>query len=44
MGEEQRERETLSPLTFRVSTERYEFIANMMLVELEFLVVFFGPF
>ena len=34
----------LSPLTFRVSTERYEFIAIMMLVELEFLVVFSGPF
>ena len=34
----------LSPLTFRVSTERYEFVAIMMLVELEFLVVFFGPF
>ena len=33
-----------SPLTFTVSTERYEFIASMMLVELEFLVVFFGPF
>ena len=35
---------TLSPLMFRVSTERYEFIAIMMLVELEFLVVFSGPF
>ena len=34
----------LSPLTFRVNTERYEFIAIMMLVELEFLVVFSGPF
>ena len=34
----------LSPLTFRVSTERYEFIAIMMLVELEFLVVFSCPF
>ena len=34
----------LSPLMFRVSTERYEFIALMMLVELEFLVVFSGPF
>ena len=34
----------LSPLMFRVSTERYEFIAIMMLVELEFLVVFSGPF
>ena len=34
----------LSPLTFRVSTERYEFIAIMLLVELEFLVVFSGPF
>ena len=33
-----------SPLKFRVSTERYEFIAIMMLVELEFLVVFSGPF
>ena len=33
-----------SPLTFRVSTERYEFIAIMMLVELEFLAVFSGPF
>ena len=29
----------LSPLTFRVSTERFEFIAIMLLVELEFLVV-----
>ena len=27
-----------------VSTERYEFIDIMMLVELEFLVVFSGPF
>ena len=34
----------LSPLMFRVSTERYEFIAFMMLVELEFLVVFSDPF
>ena len=34
----------LSPLTFRVSTERYEFIAIMMLGELEFPVVFSGPF
>ena len=34
----------LSPLMFRVSMERYEFIAIMMLVELEFLVVFPGPF
>ena len=34
----------LSPLMFRVSTERYEFIAIMMLVELEFLVMFSGPF
>ena len=34
----------LGPLTFRVSTERYEFIAIIMLVELEFLVVFSGPF
>ena len=34
----------LSPLTFRVSTERYEFIAIMMLVELGFLVVYSGPF
>ena len=33
-----------SPLTFRVSTGRYEFVAIMMLVELEFLVVFSGPF
>ena len=33
----------LSPLTFRVSTERYEFIAIMMFVELKFLV-FSGPF
>ena len=33
-----------SPLTFRVSTERYKFIAIMLLVELEFLVVFSGPF
>ena len=31
-------------LTFRVSTERCEFIAIMMLVELEFVVVFSGPF
>ena len=34
----------LSTLTFRVSTERYEFIAIIMLVELEFLVIFSGPF
>ena len=34
----------LSPLMFRVSIERYEFIASMLLVELEFLVVFSGPF
>ena len=34
----------LSPLMFRVSTERYEFISIMLLVELEFLVVFSGPF
>ena len=34
----------LSPLTFRVSTEKSEFIALMLLVELEFLVVFSGPF
>ena len=34
----------LSPLTFRVSTESYEFIAIMMLVELEFPGVFSGPF
>ena len=34
----------LSPLMFRVSTERYEFIAIMFLVELELLVVLFGPF
>ena len=33
-----------SPLMFRVSTERREFIAIMLLVELEFLVVFSGPF
>ena len=33
-----------SPLTFRVSTERYEFIAIMLPVELEFPVVFSGPF
>ena len=33
-----------SPLTFRVSTERYECIAIMFLVKLEFLVVFSGPF
>ena len=32
----------LSPLTFRVLKD--EFIAIMMLVELEFLVVFSGPF
>ena len=34
----------LSPLMFRVSIEKYEFIAIMFLVELELLVVFFGPF
>ena len=34
----------LSPLMFRVSTEKYEFIRIMMLVELEILVVFSGPF
>ena len=34
----------LSPLMFRVITERYELIAIMMLVELAFLVVFSGPF
>ena len=34
----------LSPLMFRVSTERYELIAIMMLVELEFLVMLSGPF
>ena len=34
----------LSPLTFRVSTGRYEFVAIILLVELEFLVVFSGPF
>ena len=33
-----------SPLTFRLSTERYEFTAIMLLVELELLVVFSGPF
>ena len=33
-----------SLLTFRVSTERYEFIAITLLVELKFLVVFSGPF
>ena len=33
-----------SPLTFIVSTERYEFIAIKLPVELEFLVVFSGPF
>ena len=32
------------PLMFRVSTENDEFIAIMFLVELEFLVVFSGPF
>ena len=36
--------ETFRPLTFKVSNERYEFIAMMMLVELEFLMVFSGPF
>ena len=34
----------LSPVTFRVSTERYKFIVIMMFVELEFLVVFSAPF
>ena len=34
----------LSPLTFRVSTERYEFISILLPVKLEFLVVFSGPF
>ena len=34
----------LSPLTFTVSTERYEFIAIVLPVELEFLVMFSGPF
>ena len=34
----------LSPLPFRVSTESYEFIAIMMFVEVEFLLVFCGPF
>ena len=34
----------VSPLTFRVSTERYELIAIVLSVELEFLVVFSGPF
>ena len=34
----------LSPLLFRMSTEGYEFIDIMLLVELEFLVVFSGPF
>ena len=33
-----------SPLTFRVSIGRYEFIAIMLPVEVEFLVVFSGPF
>ena len=33
----------LSPLMFRLSIERYEFIAIMLLVELEFLV-YSGPF
>ena len=33
-----------SPLMCRVSTERYEFIAIMFLVELEFQVVISGPF
>ena len=33
-----------SSLIFRVSTERYEFSAIMLPVELEFLVVFSGPF
>ena len=32
-----------SPLIFRVSTERYELIASMLPVKLEFLVVFSGP-
>ena len=34
----------LGPLTFRVITKRYEFIDIMLLVELEFLVVFSVPF
>ena len=34
----------LSPLTFRVNTESYEFMAIMLPVELEFLMVFSGPF
>ena len=33
-----------SPLTFRVSTERYELIAIVLPGELKFLVVFFCPF
>ena len=33
-----------SPLTFRVSTERYDLITIVLPVELEFLVVFSGPF
>ena len=32
------------PLMFIVSTERYEFIVIMLPIELEFLVVFSGPF
>ena len=36
--------EVFSPLTFRMSTERYEFIAIVLSIELEFLVVFSGPF
>ena len=33
-----------SPLTFRVGTERYEFSAIVLPVELECLVVFSDPF
>ena len=33
-----------SPLTFRVSTERYEFSAIVLAVELVFLMMFSGPF
>ena len=32
-----------SPMTFRVSTKRYEFIAIVLPVELEVLVVFSSP-
>ena len=35
---------SMSTLKFRVRTESYESIAIMMLVELEFLIVFSGPF